>query len=96
MTELALIAMAMYFIMSSFVANGTIMGFCSLSGFSGDKGFIWYVFDRFVGVFREVNDGSSICRWFLWEYLFNQRGSGGGVRVSSFGLLGLFKNDWGW
>ena len=92
-TEFALIAVAIYFVMSSFVANGTVVGFCSSSSFSGDEGFGWYVFDGFIRIVREVNDGSFVCRWFLWKYLFDQRGSSGGVRVS---LLGLFKNDRGW
>jgi len=96
MTEFALIVVAMYFVMFSFVADGTVMCFCSSSGFSGDEGFGWYMFDGFIGIVREVNDGSSVCRWFLWEYLFNRRGLGGGVRVSSFGLSGLFKNNRGW
>ena len=96
MTEFALIAVAMYFVMSAFVADGTVMGFCSSSGFSGDKEFSWYMFDGFIGIIRDVNDGSSVCRWFLREYLFDRRGLGGGVRVSSFSLSGLFKNDRGW
>ena len=96
MTEFALIAVAMYFIMSSFVADGTVMGFCSLSGFSSDEGFGWYMFDGFIGIIGEVNNGSSVCRWFLHEYLFDRRGSSGEVRVSSFGLSDLFKNNRAW
>ena len=96
MTEFALIAMAMYFVISSFVADGTVVGFCSLSGFSSDEGFSWYMFDGFIGIIGEVNDGSSVCRWFLQEYLFDRRGSSGGVRVSLFSLLDLFKNNRGW
>jgi len=96
MTEFTLIVVAMYFVMSSFVADSTVMCFCSSSGFSGDEGFNWYMFDGFIGIIGEVNDSSSVCRWFLREYLFDQRGSGGGVRVSLFGLSGLFENDRGW
>jgi len=96
MTEFALIVVTMHFVVSSFVTNGTIMCFCLSSSFSGDEGFGGYMFDGFIRVVREVDDGSSVCRWFLREYLFDRRGSGGWVRVSSFGLLGLFKNNRGW
>jgi len=78
-----------------FVADGTVVGFCSSSGFSGDEGFGWYMLDGFIGIIREVNDGSSVRRWFLQEYLFDRRGLGGGVRVSLFGLSVSFKNDRG-
>jgi len=44
MTEFALIAVAMYFVMSLFVADGTVMGFCSSSGFSGDEKLSWYCY----------------------------------------------------
>ena len=77
MTEFTLIVVTMYFIVYLFVTNGTIVRFCSLSSFSGDEGFGGYMFDGFIRVVREVNDGSSVCRWFLQEYLFDRRGSGG-------------------
>jgi len=95
-TEFALIVVTMHFVVFSFVTNSTIVCFCSLSSFSGDEGFGGYMFDGFIRVVREVDDGSSVCRWFLWEYLFDRRGSDGWVRVSSFGLSGLFKNNRGW
>ena len=95
MTEFALIVVTMHFVVFSFVTNSTIVCFCSLSSFSGDEGFGGYMFDGFIRVVREVDDGSSVCRWFLREYLFDRRGSGGCVRVSSFGLSGLFKNNRG-
>jgi len=94
--EFALIVVTMHFVVSSFVTNGTIMCFCLSSSFSGDEGFGGYMFDGFIRVVREVDDGSSVCRWFLRKYLFDQRGSGGWVRVSSFGLSGLFKNNRRW
>ena len=62
MTEFALIVMTMYFVMSSFVADSTVVGFCLSSGFSGDEGFGWYMFDGVIGIVGEVNDGSSVCR----------------------------------
>ena len=96
MTEFAVIVVTMHFVVSSFVTNGTIVCFCSSSSFSGDEGFGGYMFDGFIRVVREVDDGSSVCRWFLREYLFDRRKSGGWVRVSSFGLSGLFKNNRGW
>ena len=95
-TEFALIIVTMYFVVSSFVTNGTVMCFCLSSSFSGDEGFGGYMFNGFVRIVREVDDGSSVCKWFLREYLFDQRGSGRGIRVSSFGLSGLFENNRGW
>jgi len=70
-TEFALIVMAVYFIVSLFVTNGTIVCFRSLSSFSGDERFCGYVFNGFVRVVTEIDDSSSVCRRFLWEYLFN-------------------------
>ena len=86
--EFALIMITVYFIMSSSMTNGAIMSFRLLSGFFGDKGFI-----RVIG---KVDDSSSIQRWFLWEHLFDRRGSDGGIRVLLFGLSGSFKNDRSW
>ena len=96
MTEFALIVVTMHFVVSSFVTNSTIVCFCSSSSLSGDEGFGGYMFDGFIRVVTEVDDGSSVCRWFLQEYLFDRRGLGRWVGVSSFGLLGLFKNNRGW
>jgi len=95
-TEFTLVVMAVYFVMSSFVTNGTIMCFRSSSSFSGNEGFRGYVFNGFVRVVTEIDDGSSVCGWFLREYLFNRRGSSRGVGVSSFGLSILFENNRGW
>jgi len=96
MTEFALIVMAVYFVMSSFVTNGTIVCFRSSSSFSGDEGFRGYVFNGFVRVVTEIDDGSSVCGRFLREYLFNRRGSSRGVGVSLFGLSSLFENNRRW
>ena len=95
-TEFALIVMAVYFVVSSFVTNGTIVCFRLLSSFSGDERFCGYVFNGFVRVVTEIDDGSSVCRRFLREYLFNRRGSSRGVGVSSFGLSSLFENNRRW
>ena len=95
-TKFALIIVAMYFVVSSFVTNGAVMCFCSSSSFSGDEGFGGYMFNGFVGIVTEIDDGSSVCNWFLREYLFDQRGLGGGIGVSSFGLSDLFENNRGW
>ena len=65
MTEFALIMITMHFIMFSPVIDGTVVGFCSLSGFSGNEGFVGYVFNGFVRVIGEVDDSSSFCGWFL-------------------------------
>jgi len=70
-TEFALIIMAVYFIVSSFVTNGAVVCFRSSSGFSGDEGFCGYVFNGFVRIAAEIDDGSSVCGRFLREYLFN-------------------------
>ena len=93
MTEFALVTIKMHFIMSSSVTDSTVVGFRSLSGFSGYERFIGYVFNGFVGVIGEVDDGSSVHRWFLWKNLFDRRGLGRGVGVPSFRLSGSFKND---
>jgi len=70
-TEFALIVMTVYFVVSSFVTNGTVMCFRSSSSFSGDEGFSGYMFDGFIRVVTEIDDGSSVCGRFLQEYLFN-------------------------
>ena len=95
-TEFALIVMTVYFVVSLFVTNGTVMCFRSSSSFSDDEGFHGYMFDGFIRVVTEIDDGSSVCGRFLREYLFNQRGSSIGVGVSSFGLSILFENNRGW
>jgi len=79
--------------MSSPVTDSTVVGFHSLSGFSGNEGFVGYMFNGFVRVIRKVDYGSSVCRWFLWEHLLNRRGLGGGIRVPLFRLSGSFKNN---
>ena len=93
MTEFTLVVMAVHFVVSSFVTNGTIVCFRSSSSFSGNEGFCGYVFNGFVGVVTEIDDGSSVYRRFLREYLFNRRGSSRGVGVSLFSLSSLFKNN---
>ena len=95
-TEFALIFMTMHFVVSSFVTNGAVMCFRSSSSFSGDGGFRGYMFDRFIRVVTEIDDGSSVCGWFLREYLFDRRGSSRGIGVSLFGLSSLFENNRGW
>jgi len=95
-TEFALIIMTVYFIVSSFVTNGAVVCFCSSSSFSDDEGFRGYMFDGFIRVVTEIDDGSSVCGRFLWEYLFNRRGSSRGIGVSLFGLSSLFENNRGW
>jgi len=96
MTEFALIVMTVYFVMSLFVTNGTIVCFRLSSSFSGNEGFRGYVFNGFIRVVTEIDDGSSVCGQFLREYLFNRRGSSRGIGVSSFSLSSLFENDRGW
>jgi len=54
------------------------------------------MFNGFIRVVTEIDDGSSVCGQFLQEYLFNRRGSRRGIEVSSFGLSSLFENDRGW
>jgi len=95
-TEFALIIMTVYFVVSSFITNGTVMCFRSSSSFSGDEGFRGYMFDGFIRVVTEIDNGSSVCGRFLREYLFNRRGSSRGVGVSLFGLSILFENNRGW
>jgi len=95
-TEFALIVMTMHFVVSSFVTNGTVVCFRSSSSFSGDEGFHGYMFDGFIRVVTEIDDGSSVCGWFLQAYLFDRRGSSRGIGVSSFGLSSLFENNRGW
>jgi len=95
-TEFTLIVMTVYFVMSSFVTNGTIVCFRSLSSFSGNEGFRGYMFNGFIRVVTEIDDSSSVRGRFLREYLFNQRGSSRGIGVSSFGLSSLFENNRRW
>ena len=71
MAEFTLVVMTVHFVVFSFVTNGTIMCFCSSSSFSGNEEFCGYVFNGFVGVVTEIDDGSSVCGRFLREYLFN-------------------------
>ena len=96
MTEFALIIITVYFVVSLFITNGAVMCFRLSSSFSGNEGFRGYMFDGFVRVVTEIDDGSSVCGQFFREYLFNRRGSSRGVGVSLFGLSSLFENNRRW